>query len=271
MACFEKRDLLVSRRKLLGGACLFSAVVIANPAHRASAQSTTQTYDELGRLVSVTYPNGTTVTYNYDAAGNRTSVVTASSFAPITNIYTTPGSFVETVPNGATMVTITVDGAGAGGGKSSAIGVFDADGGGGGSRAVLTSRPVLPAEWNSTVAYVVGAGGAGGATSNALGANGGASTVSGTLNSTAIAINAGGGFGNTNGGTASGGTTNANGGAGVVGNTTSGTGGAGAGGGAGGAGGSVRGGGGGGAFAAGGNGTTNGGNGANGRVVFAWT
>lgn len=30
-------------------------------------------YDALGRLQQVTYPSGTSVTYGYDAAGNRTS------------------------------------------------------------------------------------------------------------------------------------------------------------------------------------------------------
>lgn len=35
------------------------------------------TYDNLGRLKTITFANGTVITYNYDAAGNRTSVVTA--------------------------------------------------------------------------------------------------------------------------------------------------------------------------------------------------
>lgn len=34
------------------------------------------TYDVLGRLTKVTYTNGTTIAYNYDATGNRTSVIT---------------------------------------------------------------------------------------------------------------------------------------------------------------------------------------------------
>jgi YD repeat-containing protein len=34
------------------------------------------TYDNLGRLTVITYSNGTTVSFNYDTAGNRTSVVT---------------------------------------------------------------------------------------------------------------------------------------------------------------------------------------------------
>lgn len=37
----------------------------------------TYTYDVLGRLTKVTYTNGTTIVYNYDQMGNRTSVVTA--------------------------------------------------------------------------------------------------------------------------------------------------------------------------------------------------
>lgn len=267
----EAQAILFSRRKLLirGNAALVGSALLFPPF--AHAQSTTYTYDELGRLKTVTYPGGTVVTYDYDAAGNRISVVTSTSFTPVTHTYTTPGTFSETVPAGASLVTITVDGAGAGGSKSSGIGVFDGSGGGGGSRAILLNRAVLSAEWNTTLPYVVGAGGAGGTTSNAPGANGGASTVSGTLNGSGISVNAGGGFFNQTGGTASGGTTNIPGGAGAVGTSVSGAGGGGAGGGAGGAGGSVRGGGGGGSYQAGGNGTTNGGAGAAGRVSFAWS
>ena len=33
-------------------------------------------YDNLGRLVTITYSNGTTIQINYDTAGNRTSIVT---------------------------------------------------------------------------------------------------------------------------------------------------------------------------------------------------
>ncbi|WP_415491572.1 hypothetical protein [Brevundimonas diminuta] len=38
----------------------------------AQAEITQYTYDALGRLKTVTYSNGATVTYDYDAAGNRT-------------------------------------------------------------------------------------------------------------------------------------------------------------------------------------------------------
>ncbi len=41
-----------------------------------SLSATQYSYDNLGRLWVVTYDNGMQVTYNYDSAGNRTSVVT---------------------------------------------------------------------------------------------------------------------------------------------------------------------------------------------------
>ena len=40
----------------------------------AFAFADTSTYDTHGRLIGVTYSNGSTVTYTYDAAGNRTAV-----------------------------------------------------------------------------------------------------------------------------------------------------------------------------------------------------
>ncbi|MBA4026674.1 MAG: hypothetical protein C0473_00380 [Cyanobacteria bacterium DS3.002] len=40
-----------------------------------AADTAIYVYDNLGRLVTVTYTNGTVITYSYDAAGNRTSTV----------------------------------------------------------------------------------------------------------------------------------------------------------------------------------------------------
>lgn len=43
------------------------------------SDSATYTYDLLGRLKTITFANGTVITYNYDASGNRTSVVVVCS------------------------------------------------------------------------------------------------------------------------------------------------------------------------------------------------
>lgn len=43
----------------------------------ATASADTYTYDAQGRLVSVTYSGGGSVTYTYDDAGNRTQQVKA--------------------------------------------------------------------------------------------------------------------------------------------------------------------------------------------------
>jgi YD repeat-containing protein len=59
------------RLRFLAGAALL-AIVSASTLQAA----TTYTYDALGRLSVVNYDNGMQVTYTYDSAGNRTSVVT---------------------------------------------------------------------------------------------------------------------------------------------------------------------------------------------------
>lgn len=41
--------------------------------------SFTVTYDSVGRIKTITFLNGTVITYNYDNCGNRSSVVTACS------------------------------------------------------------------------------------------------------------------------------------------------------------------------------------------------
>ena len=65
------------RTVLAAGLC--AAALAGHPAH---AGSMSYRYDALGRLASTVYSNGasttTTITYSYDPAGNRTSVVTTS-------------------------------------------------------------------------------------------------------------------------------------------------------------------------------------------------
>ena len=60
-------------------ACLCGAALAGQPAH---AGSVSYSYDTLGRLASAVYSDGsatTTITYSYDAAGNRMSVAATSS------------------------------------------------------------------------------------------------------------------------------------------------------------------------------------------------
>ena len=47
--------------------------------YQASAATITYTYDNLNRLTKVDYGNGATIDYSYDAAGNRKTLVSASS------------------------------------------------------------------------------------------------------------------------------------------------------------------------------------------------
>jgi YD repeat-containing protein len=59
---------------------LMAGIVWLGAAVPAVAVTVSYTYDSLGRVTQVTYDNGTTITYVYDAAGNRTSqVVTCSA------------------------------------------------------------------------------------------------------------------------------------------------------------------------------------------------
>lgn len=68
-------------RRMLTAVFIGAAVVAPYAmASQALAQQTLQyTYDELGRLKNVTYPDGKQIVYRYDAAGNRTQHIVSST------------------------------------------------------------------------------------------------------------------------------------------------------------------------------------------------
>lgn len=62
------------------------AISLISSADTASAGTISYSYDTLGRLVQVTYPNGAVIQYIYDANGNRTTyIVTGSPNTPPPN------------------------------------------------------------------------------------------------------------------------------------------------------------------------------------------
>ena len=64
--------------KLNALAAVVTACLLATALPCSADTTTTYQYDALGRLTSVSYPNGSTITYSYDAAGNRTQMTPSS-------------------------------------------------------------------------------------------------------------------------------------------------------------------------------------------------
>jgi hypothetical protein len=135
--------------------------------------------------------------------------ISITGFSGQTDTYSTAGSFNETIPAGASNVTIECWGASAGGAAGNGSGLI---GEGGASGAYSkTTQALTSANWGQTYAVNIGAGGAGGtAGAHPAGSAGGASSVTaGTKTITAMNDNGGGTStyaGGSAGGTASGGT-----------------------------------------------------------------
>jgi hypothetical protein len=138
-----------------------------------------------------------------------------SAFVPVTNTYTS-GSGNETIPTGATSLTLTVVGAGGTGGNSYVdfgSDIYNSGGGGGGAGYSTITRAVVSGDWGGTIAYSVGTSG------------GASSTTTGSVTAGAVSLTGGGGSSGTSadsgsggaggaGGSASGGSTNTSGAAG---------------------------------------------------------
>lgn len=73
------------RQLLLGGAA--HALLGAKP---LSADTVEYAYDELGRIKTVTYSNGATITYTYDPAGNRTELLQTPPTHPSADLTASP-------------------------------------------------------------------------------------------------------------------------------------------------------------------------------------
>jgi hypothetical protein len=116
------------------------------------------------------------------------------AFPQITNkivVFKTPGTYSWTVPNGVTLIWVTIvgGGGGGGGGSSSSSGGY---GGGGGGGGIIYHLP-LKVSPGKTLTITVGAGGNGGAV-DYNGANGGNSQITGDdLGLNPIAYGGGGG------------------------------------------------------------------------------
>ena len=156
---------------------------------------------------------GTTGTYGAVPSSGEISIrnfygtSATPPFTPVTNTYTS-GSGNETVPSGATSLTLTVVGAGGSGGGSytdSVSDIYNSGGGGGGAGFSTITRAVASGDWSTTVAYSVGTSGGVSSTTTGSLAAGSVSLTGGGGGSGGSADSGSGGAGGT-GGTASGGT-----------------------------------------------------------------
>lgn len=78
-----------------------SSLLVMLGAGSAQAGETTYTYDSLGRVSKVTYPDGGVVEYDYDKAGNRIEVRRTAG--------TGSGVTVIVVPSGTGFIVIPVE------------------------------------------------------------------------------------------------------------------------------------------------------------------
>lgn len=77
----------LSRLTRLSGITLTGALALASLSPiPAGAGSFAYAYDALGRVVTATNPNGSIVTYTYDAAGNRTQYIASATPAVVATI-----------------------------------------------------------------------------------------------------------------------------------------------------------------------------------------
>ena len=96
-----------STLKVLASLCLVLTLIVS-----VQAAQVTYQYDELGRLIKVTYDDGSVIDYSYDPAGNRTQVSTVTGAANLpptvpVDSNAAANTVIENASNGAT-VGVTV-------------------------------------------------------------------------------------------------------------------------------------------------------------------
>jgi YD repeat-containing protein len=100
------------RRLVALGACICTATAISFAVWAQTPASVIYTYDDAGRLKKAEISDGTKVAYEYDAAGNRTSMVQGTpvqlSIAPTSATEGSSLSFTVT-KSGTAAATVTID------------------------------------------------------------------------------------------------------------------------------------------------------------------
>lgn len=206
---------------------LLSGIINTALAHwqAASAETATYTYDALGRVVTVTFNDGTTIVYTYDPLGNRTQVTQTPAPPPPPPVLP-PGTVVfNSSTAGAWSHTFTttqnydIEVWGPGGGGAGAVDGFDPkegpyhfDGYGAAGGGYCFRQFAVTA--GNAASGQIGEGGAGGGPAPNLisqSATGGVGSTTASYSGPTLTADAAvGGYAPT-GGTAAGGTTNING------------------------------------------------------------
>lgn len=103
---------MLSRRRALSDFLVAGFGLVL--ARAAKADPVTYSYDVFGRVTSVTYPNGSTTTYTYDNAGNRTGRSNGATPPPppppALSATVSPSSLEGTGSEGTAPATVAVTG-----------------------------------------------------------------------------------------------------------------------------------------------------------------
>ena len=94
----------------------FVLIILNQGIHIARAASTSYSYDSLNRLTGVAYPDGTTIAYTYDSAGNRLSQAISNSSIPLPKVSVDKSALTFSAAAGqaASSQTVTVGNVGGG-------------------------------------------------------------------------------------------------------------------------------------------------------------